>query len=277
MKRKINVVVISDIHLGTFGCHANELVRYLKSINPSILILNGDIIDIWNFDKKYFPASHLSVIQEILKMINKGQDLYNYIEPRLMTPFVQWLCSRNLTLYFAGVPTPQRQLISNQFDGGVKGFILDCLRNIFTKHPARDNYFWYLYIFGKYSNNCRPNYLLPQNFETITARQANITTHTTSISRFLQQNPAQYSHYVLLDHQDWLANHAPKVLEEEWRLILQNSGPGTRILLRSAAAKVDYFPAFVHDKVDWQLDICRDEHQKDRVGTYGSTYLGVII
>ncbi len=45
-KRKLDIAVISDVHLGTYGCHAKELNKYLKSIDPNILILNGDIIDI---------------------------------------------------------------------------------------------------------------------------------------------------------------------------------------------------------------------------------------
>ena len=67
-KRKPEVVVISDIHLGTFGCHATELVSYLRSIEPKLLILNGDIIDIWQFRKSYFPASHMQVIKEIFNV-----------------------------------------------------------------------------------------------------------------------------------------------------------------------------------------------------------------
>ena len=45
--RKLEIVIISDIHLGTYGCHAHELLNYLNTIKPKILILNGDIIDIW--------------------------------------------------------------------------------------------------------------------------------------------------------------------------------------------------------------------------------------
>jgi predicted glycosyltransferase len=41
--------------LGTYGCHAKELLHYLKSIHPKKLILNGDIIDIWQFSKSYWP------------------------------------------------------------------------------------------------------------------------------------------------------------------------------------------------------------------------------
>ncbi|WP_396183942.1 UDP-2,3-diacylglucosamine diphosphatase, partial [Flavobacterium sp.] len=69
-KREIPLVVISDVHLGTYGCQAIELVHYLKSINPKTLVLNGDIIDMWNFSKSYFPASHMNVLRQILKMSN---------------------------------------------------------------------------------------------------------------------------------------------------------------------------------------------------------------
>lgn len=74
--RKIDVAVISDVHLGTYGCHATELLRYLRSIQPEILVLNGDIIDIWAFRKKYFPATHMQVIKEITSKISQGTKVF---------------------------------------------------------------------------------------------------------------------------------------------------------------------------------------------------------
>jgi UDP-2,3-diacylglucosamine pyrophosphatase LpxH len=71
-KRKIPLVILSDTHLGTYGCQAEELLHYLKSIQPEMLILNGDIIDIWNFSKSYFPAAHMNVLRQILKMASQG-------------------------------------------------------------------------------------------------------------------------------------------------------------------------------------------------------------
>ena len=59
--RKVNTVVISDVHLGTYGCQAKALLRYLKSIDPQRIILNGDIIDIWQFNKRYWPKSHIKI------------------------------------------------------------------------------------------------------------------------------------------------------------------------------------------------------------------------
>ncbi len=72
IRREADVIVLSDLHLGTYGCHAMELVDYIRSIQPKILILNGDIIDIWQFRKHYFPASHMQVIKEIFGLMAKG-------------------------------------------------------------------------------------------------------------------------------------------------------------------------------------------------------------
>lgn len=71
-KRPVDIAVISDLHLGTYGCKANEIVAYLKSISPQLLVLNGDIIDAWQFSKHYFPASHMAVIKEIFQLLTNG-------------------------------------------------------------------------------------------------------------------------------------------------------------------------------------------------------------
>ena len=74
-KRKVDLVVISDVHLGTYGCHAKELLKYLKSIQPKRLVLNGDIIDIWQFKKHYWPKPHMKVIKHLTGLISKGVEV----------------------------------------------------------------------------------------------------------------------------------------------------------------------------------------------------------
>ncbi|WP_300669243.1 UDP-2,3-diacylglucosamine diphosphatase [Soonwooa sp.] len=76
MTRNPEIVVISDIHLGTYGCKAKELLVYLQSIKPKILILNGDIIDVWQFKKSYFPKSHLKVVKKLINFATKGTKVY---------------------------------------------------------------------------------------------------------------------------------------------------------------------------------------------------------
>lgn len=75
-KRNVDLVVLSDIHLGTYGCHSKELLAYLSTIKPKILILNGDIIDIWQFRKSYFPKNHLKVVKKFLDFASKGTKVY---------------------------------------------------------------------------------------------------------------------------------------------------------------------------------------------------------
>ena len=75
-KREVDIVVLSDIHLGTYGCHAKEVLQYLKSIKPKAVVLNGDIIDIWQFSKRYWPATHMMVIKHLIGLIAKDVPVY---------------------------------------------------------------------------------------------------------------------------------------------------------------------------------------------------------
>src|SRR5437763_12292120 len=75
-RRSVDVVVLSDVHLGTYGCRAKDLLNYLKSISPSILILNGYIIDAWQLSRHYFPTTHIAVLREIMAMMSRGTRIF---------------------------------------------------------------------------------------------------------------------------------------------------------------------------------------------------------
>lgn len=75
-KRPVDLIVISDVHLGTYGCRAKELLHYLKSVKPKTIVLNGDIIDIWQFSKNYWPKSHMKVIKYLMNSLSKGVKIY---------------------------------------------------------------------------------------------------------------------------------------------------------------------------------------------------------
>ena len=75
-KRPVEVAVISDLHLGMRGCQPLEILQYLRSIDPEVLILNGDIIDVWQFKKKYFPAEHMQVVRQLLQMIARQKKVF---------------------------------------------------------------------------------------------------------------------------------------------------------------------------------------------------------
>ncbi len=74
--RKVEVVVVSDLHLGTYGSHAGEFVDYFSSIDPEIIVLNGDIMDIWQFKKSYFPPDHWEALKCLMNKAASGSTVY---------------------------------------------------------------------------------------------------------------------------------------------------------------------------------------------------------
>ncbi len=78
-KRAVEVVVISDLHLGTYGSRAEQLLDYLRSVKPKTLVLNGDIIDIWRFSKSFWRQSHMEVIKEFINFMLNGTQVHYLI------------------------------------------------------------------------------------------------------------------------------------------------------------------------------------------------------
>ncbi len=74
--KSLDIAVISDLHLGTYGCHAEELAYYLESINPKVLILNGDIVDFWYLHWRYWPKSHMRVLELLISKASQGVQVY---------------------------------------------------------------------------------------------------------------------------------------------------------------------------------------------------------
>lgn len=210
------------------------------------------------------------------KGLGEQKEIYDVLEPMLINKPLQWMVNRHLSMCLLGVPRSQQELFIKQYKLGASGFILACLRHICSYIPMSDNYFYHLYFYGAYSPECCPSYLAASNFQQLRQNIAKIQTHTKTISAFLKENPGSYSHYVLLDHQDWLAENNIAALEEEWELILANSRPGTKILLRSAATEIDFFPNFVLDRLYFEQEQTKITHAQDRVGTYASVYLGIV-
>ncbi len=80
VKNKYKTIIISDVHLGTKGCKAKELVSFLKQCECETLILNGDIVDGWQL-KKYgsWRRKHTRFFNRILKMIEQDNTTVVYL------------------------------------------------------------------------------------------------------------------------------------------------------------------------------------------------------
>ena len=76
MKRNLDILVISDLHLGTYGSEADEVLAYLDTINANKIVINGDFVDIMLFNKRFRPSSHMKVIKYFLDLISQGKEIY---------------------------------------------------------------------------------------------------------------------------------------------------------------------------------------------------------
>jgi len=71
--KRYRAVFISDLHLGTPGCRAEDLLGFLKASSSEHLYLVGDIIDGWQLRRRwYWPQAHNDVVQKLLRRARKG-------------------------------------------------------------------------------------------------------------------------------------------------------------------------------------------------------------
>jgi S-adenosylmethionine-diacylglycerol 3-amino-3-carboxypropyl transferase len=246
----------SFYYRGAVGRVAWVLLHALPKANPKLRPLIERLVEAKNLDEQ--------------------SAIYDPLQTVLWNAFNSWLLNQPFTMAMFGVPRPQIRLIEERFPGGVSGYIRNKMEYVLTKLPMSDNYFWRVYAIGRYTVDCCPNYLVADNLPLLRERTSRVSTHSTTIASFLKRNPGVYTHYVLLDHQDWLAYHDVPGLREEWDLILKNSRPGTRVLMRSASPKIEFIPAAVRDRLNFFPEWTDCLQLQDRAGTYGSTVLAEV-
>jgi len=70
---RYRAIWISDIHLGTRGCQAEQLLDFLRHTESEYLYLVGDIIDLWRMRRSWaWRQAHNDVVQKLLRKARKG-------------------------------------------------------------------------------------------------------------------------------------------------------------------------------------------------------------
>lgn len=194
---------------------------------------------------------------------------------------LRWAVARDTTLSLVGVPQAQREQVEAFHSGGIAQFIEDAVEAVFTELPLKDNYFWRVYMTGKYSPECCPEYLKPDNFARLKAGLVDrVSTHSMTVTDFLHQHDRPVSKFVLLDHMDWLSSQRLQWLQDEWQAILDKATPDAQFLWRSGGLRTEFLDelevAYRDSKralgllLDYDRQLAGRLHQLDRVHTYGS-------
>jgi S-adenosylmethionine-diacylglycerol 3-amino-3-carboxypropyl transferase len=229
----------------------------------------------WRIDRQSGLRQDLDLLQS-MDSLERQSDLYRTrIAAHLWSPGLRWLLRRQVTMSMLGVPAEQVRQIHDSGEPDLSSFIQQRVDRVFTEVPIANNYFWRVYINGKYTRQCCPNYLRPENFDLLRTHCSRIHPHTMSLTDYLRFSDAKFSVYVLLDHMDWLATSEAS-LRHEWRAILETARPGARIIYRSGGTSFDHIPPFAMRRIEFQQHVTSALHGYDRVGTYGSFYLANI-
>jgi len=205
------------------------------------------------------------------------------IKPRLWTKWMHWTLSRDVTMSLMGVPPSQKEHMTSQSPGGIGSYIERSLEAVLTELPFHQNYFYRVYMEGRYPREYRPEYVKEENFDLLRDRVRNLHIHTDSVAQVLEKRPLRFSRFVLLDHMDWLSSHRHDELRREWNAIVRRATSSARVIYRSAAQKVEYLdnlevsvdnqPIRLGEMLRQQYALARELHTKDRVHTYASFYI----
>lgn len=205
---------------------------------------------------------------------------------RLWTPLIRRLLQWDTTMSLLGVPRAQRRQLDLEYPGGIVQFIVDRVTTVFTRMPLRNNYFWRLYLTGRYSADCSPRYLTRDGFARLKQGLVNrVDYRTSTILDCLTEFPGTFSRFVLLDHMDWLGHWSEETLARQWEQLLDRAAPNARILWRSAGFSANRIHDLVlpdgngcvGDRLRFQLELAETLHRRDRVNTYGSFWIADVV
>ena len=137
---------------------------------------------------------------------------------------------------------------------------------------------------SKSPHDCRPNYLVPENFYKLKAGLIDrVSAHTNPVQTFLEQHPGQISRFILLDHMDWMVGKNAHFLQGEWQAIVERAAPKTRVLWRSGGLRTEFVDEVevrigertrrVGEMLTYHRPLAERLHELDRVHTYGSFFI----
>lgn len=190
----------------------------------------------------------------------------------------------NLAMALSGVPLDQRQQIERTHGGNVAQYLQDRAEELICRRPLADNYFWRVYLTGKFTQVCCPAFLLPENHQRLKCGLIDrVSAHTDSVRGFVEKSKETATKYILLDHMDWLCGRQRNELQGEWQAIVDRAAGGARIIWRSGSptsAFVDCVEVTIDGRVVRLGDVLHYHrrraaklHEDDRCHTYASFHI----
>ena len=200
--------------------------------------------------------------------IENQKDLFHKYEKKIIFMNKTFKCIETLIIPFIGVPEKQYSLYKND------NFITDLFKYwLYNFDLINDNYFYYGYLYGKFTKECCPRYLKKEYFDSVKNNLHKVNIHTKILSNINDSEVPDdlFDINILLDHLDWLDQTDIKY---EFMQLQKYSKLDCKYCWRSFSEK-QYFDFlkdtdFIHSSI-----ISRDtpDIYSDRVGTYNSIHV----
>lgn len=173
--------------------------------------------------------------------IERQREIYDsHIKARFWRPALGWALKRDAVLALSAIPPAQRRRMM-QDHPDVLSYLRGKAEHIIYNQSMKENYFWRVYLTGKFSVDCCPRYLMRHHFHALKAgllKRIRPATETVAGAITLANTP--YTHFVMLDHMDWLAGRDTTQLQQEWQSIVDNASPGAKVIWRSFGDGTDF-------------------------------------
>jgi UDP-2,3-diacylglucosamine pyrophosphatase LpxH len=73
---RARTVFVSDVHLGSRGCHAAAFLDFLRRVSTDRLVLVGDVVDLWALRRSLFwPDEHQECLRAVLALARAGTEI----------------------------------------------------------------------------------------------------------------------------------------------------------------------------------------------------------
>jgi len=208
------------------------------------------------------------------------------LRAKFWKPYVKWGLANPGLLAISGVPRPQ-VMLARRSQETISQHMQRCTEYCVTQQLLNENYFWRVYLTGEFTQECCPEYLKPNAFARLKAGLIErISTHTASVTGFLQQCEEKISRFALLDHFDWFYGEGAKELSAEWQAILDHCTPDVRVLWRSMGKDVDFVnqclvqrggnEISIGEVIRYEQELADELFARERTRTYQSLRIATI-
>jgi S-adenosylmethionine-diacylglycerol 3-amino-3-carboxypropyl transferase len=181
-----------------------------------------------------------------------------------------------IAVYSLGIPPSQHKIMSEESNGQIMALYKERIKRLACGFDISDNYFAWQ-AFGRTYDPQRkaiPDYLKPENFDTLRVNVGKIQTHINTLTGYLKSQPDKsLDRFVFLDSQDWMPGY---VIQEMWTQVARVGRPGSRIIFRTSGETSPIeraLPSKLMARFRYHPTRSRELFKQDRSAIYGGFHL----